>query len=215
MLESMVTHRRPTRAEATDVANAILDGTDCVMLSAESAMGRYPVEAVAMLAQIAAATESHNAQRRLKDALKDLQRASAMDTVDLIALSVAHALLRIHSEALFVPTLSGSTARNITRFRLPTWITALSPSEASCQALQFSFGVWPVRVDEDRPDWGAFVRNWLEQRGVSEGLALLTQGPSQHNPCGNHRMEILELNPDERYRCSPIENIADTAGPHN
>ncbi len=64
MLESMTDNRRPTRAEATDVANAILDGTDCVMLSGESAMGKYPVDAVAMLAKIAASVETHRACHR-------------------------------------------------------------------------------------------------------------------------------------------------------
>jgi pyruvate kinase len=67
MLQSMVDHCRPTRAEATDVANAILDGTDCVMLSEESAMGKFPVEAVRMLATIAAATEPHRIDGRLRE----------------------------------------------------------------------------------------------------------------------------------------------------
>jgi pyruvate kinase len=198
MLESMVTQRRPTRAEATDVANAILDGTDCVMLSAESAMGRYPVEAVAMLAHIAETTEPHNAARRLQDALKDFEREGEVGNVDLIALSVAHTLRKVNPAALLVPTLSGYTVRNVTRFRLPVWITALSPRKSTCQALQFSYGVQPVHVDADLPDWNAFARNWLDQNGITEGLALLTQGPSQENPCANFRMEILELKP-----CNP------------
>jgi len=205
MLESMVTQRRPTRAEATDVANAILDGTDCVMLSAESAMGRYPVEAVAMLAHIAETTEPYKAGTRLQDALKNFEREGHLGTVDLIALSVAHTLRKISPVALFVPTLSGSTARNIARFRLPVWITALSPNEATCQALQFSYGIQAERVDEDRPDWGAFARQWLHRREVTEGLALLTQGPSEQHPCGNQRMEILELDPGRRYQCSAVD----------
>ena len=76
MLESMTDNRRPTRAEATDVANAILDGTDCVMLSGESAMGKYPVDAVAMLAKIAEATEPYRPGHHVREALKDLAVAA-------------------------------------------------------------------------------------------------------------------------------------------
>jgi pyruvate kinase len=203
MLESMVTQHRPTRAEATDVANAILDGTDCVMLSAESAVGRYPVEAVSMLARIAASTEPHNSSRRLRQALKGLERGGGFRVVDLIALSVAHTLERARPAALVVPTLSGATARNVARFRPSITLTAFSPREATCQALQFSYGVRAVRVDEDRPDWGAFARRWLAEQGVRRGLAVLTQGPSARNPCGNHRMEVLELSPDDSRICPP------------
>jgi pyruvate kinase len=203
MLESMVTQHRPTRAEATDVANAILDGTDCVMLSAESAVGRYPVEAVAMLARIAVATEPHNSSRRLQDSLRGLERRGGFRVVDLIALSVAHTLQRVDPAALVVPTLSGASARNIARFRPATRLTAFSPREATCQALQFSYGVRPVRVEEDRPDWGTFARRWLAGQGIDRGLAVLTQGPSERNPCGNHRMEVLELGPDASLLCPP------------
>jgi pyruvate kinase len=202
MLESMVTHRRPTRAEATDVANAILDGTDCVMLSAESAMGRYPVEAVSMLAHIAETTETHNAARRLQDALKDFEHEGDLRTVDLIALSVGHTLRKIDPRALLVPSRSGYTAREITRFRLPVWITAFSSQESTCQALQFSYGVQPLHIDKEPPDWNTFARLWLQDQGYTEGLALMTQGPSTEQPCGNHRMEILELSPSIEFRCS-------------
>jgi pyruvate kinase len=201
MLESMVTQRRPTRAEATDVANAILDGTDCVMLSAESAVGRYPVAAVAMLTHIARITEPYNAERRLQDALMNLDGTGQIATVDLIALSVAHNVRRSRPAALLVPTLSGATARRISRFRLPVWLTAFSPHPATCRGLQFSYGVQPVHVDQDRPDWNAFARHWLAERGMVGGFAFLTQGPSDQNPCGNHRMEVLELDGDAPRGC--------------
>ncbi|MCG6968152.1 MAG: pyruvate kinase [Gammaproteobacteria bacterium] len=194
MLESMVEHRRPTRAEATDVANAILDGTDSVMLSGESAMGKYPVQATAMLAKIAMATEPNRPQYRTRQSLRqDSETRDQANVVELIALSVQYTLDRIQPAAILVPTLSGSTVRNITRFRLPVWITAFSPNEATCQTLQFSYGINPVLVEQDLPDWDAFCKQWLKSQGITSGLALLTQGPSELNPGGNHRMEILEL----------------------
>ena len=201
MLESMVSNRRPTRAEATDVANAILDGTDAVILSAESAMGRYPVEAVAMLAHIAENTEPERPEWPLRQALESYGRDGNISVVDLIALSVHHTIERISPIAVVVPSLSGATARNIARFRLPAWITALSPNEETCQALQFSYGVQPVHVDQDRPDWNTFTRQWLASHGITRGLALLTQGPSRQNVCANHRMEILELDPERTPPC--------------
>ena len=197
MLESMVKVRRPTRAEATDVANAILDGSDCVMLSAESAMGSYPVESVAMLAGISASVEP---QRRRRSPAETIGAPgdSPPRAVDLIAESIYHTVDRIQPWAIMVPTRSGATARNVARFRLPVWVVAVSPSESTCQALQFSYGIHAIKVDEDRPDWGEFVRQWLASNGVREGLALLAQGPSDRSPCGNHRMEIVEL--DQQHR---------------
>jgi pyruvate kinase len=199
MLESMVEHRRPTRAEATDVANAILDGTDCVMLSAESAMGRFPAEAVRMLTRIAKEVEPQRPRRPFADLVGNTASPKA---VDLIAESVYHTSQRVGPHGVMVPTRSGATARNIARFRLPTWVIALSPSEATCQALQFSYGTHTIRVEEDRADWGTFVRRWLSEQGITHGLVLLTQGPSAQNPCGNHRMEIIELEPEHQPPCS-------------
>lgn len=188
MLESMTEHRRPTRAEATDVANAILDGTDAVMLSAESAVGRYPVDAVAMLAEIAAATEPYRTHAPLDARLPENPSLSG-----LIARSVHNAVQSLDPVAVIVPTRSGTMARNVARFRLPTWITAFSKEHATCQALQFSYGVLPVQVDADQADWTPFVRDRMRERGVRTGIAVLTQGPSEEYPCGNHRMEIVDL----------------------
>ena len=193
MLESMVTFSRPTRAEATDVANAILGGTDAVMLSAESAMGRFPVEAVAMLASIAATIEPERDTRALATALGTHGGSGTPRAVDLIAGSVYHTAQRSMPQAVIVPTRSGDTARRIARFRLPYWIVALTPNPSAAQNLQFSYGVHAIEVEHDRADWTDFVRHWLAQRGVREGVVLLTQGPSAESPHGNHRMEIIEL----------------------
>ncbi len=193
MLQSMVNQTRPTRAEATDVANAILDGTDCVMLSEESAMGEYPVESVRMLAAIASATEPYRPRFRAKEAMQVDEREGSPRVVDLISLSVELTLEQVYAETVLVPTQSGATARNVSRFRLPVWITAFSPEASTCQALQFSYGVNPVQVSEDLADWNLFSRGWLQAEGITKGLALLVQGPSKRNPDANHRMEIIEL----------------------
>ena len=193
MLESMTDNRRPTRAEATDVANAILDGTDCVMLSGESAMGKYPVEAAAMLAKIAAAIEPYRPATYVRETLRGIGQEGRISLTDLIALSVETTLERIAPAAVFVPTHSGATARSIARFRPPVWITAVSSQESTCQRLQFSFGVYPVLEPDHPDDWNAFARKWLQDHEVQGNLAVLTEGPSVKHPEANNRMEIIDL----------------------
>ena len=141
MLESMVSSRLPTRAESTDVANAILDGTDCIMLSGESAMGKYPEEAVAMLAKIAAYTEAHRPPTRLNDLKAMSSQHQPATAAEAIASVVEHALETVPCAAVFVPTRTGTTARMISRFNPPVWIVALSRDAAVCQGLAFSYGV--------------------------------------------------------------------------
>ncbi len=193
MLESMTNNRRPTRAEATDVANAILDGTDCVMLSGESAMGQYPVEAVSMLAQIAAAVEPYRPRYRLEEALKTYGRDGDITLTDLISLSVENTLERVSPAAVIVPTESGYTARMIARFKLPVWITAVSRHESTCQGLAFSYGVYPVHEPEPQFDWKPFSRKWLKTHGLKGDLVVLTEGPSIRNEQANNRMELIDL----------------------
>jgi pyruvate kinase len=193
MLESMTDNRRPTRAESTDVANAILDGTDCVMLSGESAMGKYPVDAVAMLAKIGAATEPHRIAYPVREMLKAGKGSEKLSLPDLIAFSVETTLERISPAAVFVPTRSGYTAKSIARFRLPVWIAAVSSEETTCQILQFSYGVHPVHESEHPENWNAFARQWLQKHGVEGDLVILTEGPSSKHPETNNRMEIIDL----------------------
>lgn len=193
MLESMTANRRPTRAEATDVANAILDGTDCVMLSGESAMGAYPVEAVAMLGRIAAAIEPHRPAHSIDKILQTMRKEDEIKLADLIALCVETTLQRMAPPTVVVPTRSGATARNITRFRLPVWITAVSSKQQTCQNLQFSYGVFPVCETHHPEDWRQWTRDWLEHQNVEGNLVVLTEGPSESRPDRNNRMEIIDL----------------------
>ena len=193
MLESMTNHRRPTRAEATDVANAILDGTDCVMLSGESAMGKYPVESVSMLAKIAETIEPHRPATEIRKALRGVGHESKMSLTDLIALSVETTLERVSPATVIVPTLSGATARSIARFRLPVWVTAVSPHEGTCQRLQLSYGVYPVYEPDHPEDWKLYARKWLREYEMEGDLVVLTEGPSSKHPEANHRMEIINL----------------------
>lgn len=193
MLESMTDNPRPTRAEATDVANSILDGTDCVMLSGESAMGQYPVEAVDMLAKIAASIELDRTGYTLQEEFRAGTNKNDSSLTDLIALGVETALKHITPATVIVPTLSGATARKIARFRLPVWITSVSPNETTCQELQFSYGVCPVHEPNYPEDWKAFARKWLRSQGIDGHLVVLTEGPSSKHPDANNRMEIIDL----------------------
>lgn len=192
MLESMTENRRPTRAEATDVANAILDGTDGVMLSGESAAGKYPVEAVAMLARIAAAVEPHRVSSRVDDLFLDRDQQVALDPAQVIAASVESAMSYAVPAAVFVPTRSGETARRIASCRFPVWVVAVSAREATCQHLQFSSGILPVHEPIHPSDWGSYVRDWATAQELAPGLVYMTEGPSSTNPYANHRMEIIE-----------------------
>jgi pyruvate kinase len=196
MLESMTTSRLPTRAESTDVANAILDGTDCIMLSGESAMGKYPEEAVKMLARIAAYTEAHRPPTRF-DAADAISGRAPATAAEAMAAVVDHALGSVPCAAVFVPTRTGATARLISRFSPSAWIVAVSRDAAVCQGLAFSYGVHPVHVDRQPEIWSDFIRAWIREHHVQGRLAMLAAGPSTRNPAENHRLEFLRVGHDD------------------
>lgn len=193
MLESMTASRLPTRAEATDVTNAILDGTDCVMLSGESAMGKYPEESVAMLAKIAARAEAQRAAARLEEPREHRRPARPTTAAEAISEVVEHAMATVPCAAVFIPTRTGTTARMLSRFKPAVWIVALSRDADVCQGLAFSCGVHPVQCADDPESWREFARNWLHEHQVSGDVAMLVAGPSTRNPDANHRLEFLRV----------------------
>jgi pyruvate kinase len=138
MLDSMVASPRPTRAEATDVANAILDGTDAVMLSQETAVGAYPVDAVSMMAAIAERTERGIPYR---DWNEERVRRDARDPAYTVAYSACAAARDLHLAALVVPTLSGRSARLISAHRPQVPIFALSPGKETVRRCGLMWGV--------------------------------------------------------------------------
>lgn len=136
MLESMIESPVPTRAEVADVANAILDGTDAVMLSQETAMGSYPVEAVLMMARIARQTENHNSYH---DILSSAHTEYETETVDAIGRAVVDAAHATHAKAIVAISESGFTARMISRCRPSRPIIVFTPHEETARRLALSF----------------------------------------------------------------------------
>lgn len=197
MLESMTSSRRPTRAEATDVANAVLDGSDCVMLSAESAVGSHPVEAVATLARIAAATEPFRQIKEPKEMFRDVDLKDRVPAARLIDLAVETVIEYVSRAVVFVPVRSGATARSIARFRLPVWIIAVCSREAACRHLQFSSGVFAVYEPDTPREWSGYIRNCLEAYNLETDLAILTHGRTAEEPEANWTMEIVERKRDD------------------
>jgi pyruvate kinase len=193
MLESMISSRLPTRAEATDVANAILDGTDCIMLSGESAMGKYPEESVAMLAKIAAYTEAHRPPTRLNDLKAMCSQHQPTTAAEAIASVVQHSLETVPCAAVFVPTRTGTTARMISRFNPAVWIVAWSRDATVCQGLAFSYGVHADQLAEDPENWRDFAGKWLREHQLPGAIAMLVAGPSTRNPDANHRIEFMRV----------------------
>ncbi len=195
MLESMTTHSRPTRAEATDVANAILDGSDCLMLSGETAVGDFPVEAVEMMTRIALVYEPHSCTGDVARLLEAAKFSGEISTQDLISLSIFMSAEALDPVALVTPTMSGATARRVCRFRPRVWIVAVSPSQRTCQELQFSYGVLPVYERVRPASWEHYACDWLADHGFHEHLAMLTMGSGTagaDSGSTNH-IEIIDL----------------------
>ncbi|MED3570831.1 pyruvate kinase [Cytobacillus praedii] len=140
MLDSMQRNPRPTRAEASDVANAIFDGTDAIMLSGETAAGTYPVEAVQTMHNIASRAETALAH---KEILSNRSKDNEHNITDAIGQSVAHTALNLDVDAIITPTESGHTARMISKYRPKAPIVAVTSNDFVSRRLALAWGVYP------------------------------------------------------------------------
>ncbi len=175
MLDSMVNSPRPTRAEISDVANAILDGTDAVMLSNETAVGNYPVEAVATMARIAVRIEQEKLTRNAQDSSRSIPNA--------ISCAVGQIAEQLDAAAIMTLTKTGSTARNVSKFRPQKPILAITPHVDVARQLQLVWGVKPLLV-LDLPSTGQTFQAALnvaqEKDLLQEGdLVVMTAGTLQ------------------------------------
>ncbi|MEO5826218.1 MAG: pyruvate kinase [Gemmatimonadales bacterium] len=184
MLESMITNPRPTRAEASDVANAIVDGTDAVMLSAETAVGAYALEAVHAMTRIALEVESHrqrpsdNDRRRWQMPLQHFARTSEGETPieDALAVAVAAAADMLGASAIVCFTSSGFTARTVSSYRPRVPILALTAEPETYHQLGMVWGVVPVQMDHLKnydPMWALARAELLARDMTSEGERIV------------------------------------------
>ncbi len=166
MLGSMTTNPRPTRAETTDVANAIFDGTDAVMLSEETAMGKYPVETVMAMDRIAREAENH--LEKFFRRPESYQRIEAVE--EAISWSAWMLSRELQSVAIVASTDLGATARLVSRFRPEAPIIAITHRRSTFRQLSLSWGVIPVLTGKfkDTDDMFSIARKWVEDNGIAK-----------------------------------------------
>ena len=153
MLDSMIRNPRPTRAEASDVANAIIDGTDAIMLSGETAAGKYPIEAVKTMERIASYVESHKSKQAAALRQETIRDATAHTIANAVSFSCCQMAEHLNAAAIITPSNSGSTTRMVARFRPDCPIIAPTASEHAYHQLGMSRGVIPARMEmQDNSD---------------------------------------------------------------
>jgi len=195
MMESMISNAMPTRAEVSDVANAVIDGTDAVMLSAETAVGQYPVEAVSAMAEVCVGAEKFgNLDSRRRERIDDTFR----HVDEAIAMAVMYTANHLAVKAIIALTESGSTARWMSRVRSDIPIYAFTRHESTRRRVVLYRGVYPVSFDITHTDAQSVYRDIFDLmlgRGlVDEGdLVIFTKGDMTGVQGGTNAMKILRV----------------------
>jgi pyruvate kinase len=192
MLESMIHHPSPTRAEVSDVANAVMDGTDAVMLSAETAVGQYPVQAVRTMSELCVGAEKHETFRRAAN----YRFEDVFEHVDeAIAMAVMYTANHLNVEAIIALTESGATALWMSRVRSDIPIYAFTRHETTRRRVALYRGVYSVAFDVDGSPLQMRVLNaLLKDRAVKQGdLVVLTKGDLEGIPGKTNTMQILTV----------------------
>ncbi len=195
MLESMIQQPLPTRAEVSDVANAILDGTDATMLSGETAVGKYPVESVAMMSRIAAETE--------KAAQNRVEEEGFINISDAVSKAIRRLCRTMPIDKVVTLTRSGYTARMIARFKLSQPIIAVTQDDRVKRQLELVFGVSPVRIDfQEQKDHIRHVANSLLSMNLisDEDIGLFTAASRTQ---AKHASNLIEIHKIEELRSQP------------
>lgn len=191
MLESMISNARPTRAEISDVANAVYDGTSAVMLSGETAAGKYPVEAVATMARIVESTERDiDYEKRFWKSELPLR-----STVDAISHATCATALNVKAKAIVACSLSGMTVRMVSRFRPPVDILGLTTNERTWRMLALSWGVQPEMCEEVPSTDVLFytAKNAVKKRfGLQSGDEVVITGGGTNGQSGNTNLIKVE-----------------------
>ncbi len=201
MLESMMHHPRPTRAETNDVANAVLDGTSAVMLSGETAAGEFPLQAVEIMNRIAANAErSIDFQRLVLDQRLNWEHVELRrkrTTTEAVGLATRELALAIHASYIACFTHSGGSARLIAKFRPGIPIIAFSPVKQTVQQLAISWGVVPVLIQdlESVDELLAFAPSYMKQLGiVAPGdTVVVTAGVPVGSPGKTNMIKVVEI----------------------
>ena len=196
MMESMIKNPIPTRAEASDVANAVMDGTDAVMLSAETAVGKYPVAVIEAVSDVCIGAEKHM-QARARTSHRWDDRFKVVD--EAIAMAVMYTANHLDVKAIIALTESGSTTLWMSRIRTDIPIYAFTPHEATSRRVTLYRGVYPVSFKIKTNDRSRLYRDifttLLSNELVEEGdLVIFTKGDLEGVSGGTNSMQIIEVN---------------------